>query len=651
MTAERTADFAIDYFAAVPAELRARAQWVGFRLVDTGEKHDDGTPVLDKPPVNPHTNQLAKINDPTTWGSFDEAVAAVKRYKLSGVMFALTDADPYAFTDLDHVIDPVSGAIQPWAQAVVERVNTYTERSVSGTGIHLIARAVLPPGGRKRKIEMYDSGRFVTFTGNHMDATPTTIERRPAEIVAIHGEFFPAAPIAPRPPRSTDRLDDQQLLERAVNARNGAKVRDLHAGNWTEYGYGSQSEADLAFCSEIAFWTDDPDQIYRIVCASGLYDDKWDRDDYRQMTIGKALAGQPVRTIPAETHRNGHLGGTNSSAVTPWLDSDGTPCTEQLAIITRERDQARAENRELRRLIAQTQEVARNNEYRLSLYMRVQELRGISDAARDLALAFTRKAEEAINNRRSVEETKENGTFDEKTASKKICMRDDGSFLYLRCWQAEDIGVKTTKTAKNAADELTRAGFIETFTDGKGADERCYVRVLPLPPVVDTETGELLPGIEQPAPIAALERFACVARTIEKPEKLDSAETGHKHCPEHPNAPTAMICTACRRLLGKADYRHQEGICSACANQVNGAVANANESQHSAGTNYLSNANHGEQLPEQETGGSVDTVLVLADCIDQMHTDEDNSWLGSGSGAASGPPPRHGVQHRTQWKL
>jgi hypothetical protein len=85
-------------------------------------------------------------------------------------------------------------------------------------------------------------------------------------------------------------LDDQTLLARMFAARNGAAVRRLWDGDAS--GYPSSSEADLALCRHLAFWTGgDASRIDALFRQSGLYrEDKWhDRDDYRQRTITKAL--------------------------------------------------------------------------------------------------------------------------------------------------------------------------------------------------------------------------------------------------------------------------------------------------------------------------------------------------------------------------
>ena len=55
----------------IPAELRARKQWVVWRSIVTPEG-------IKKPPYNPNAPQYdADVNDPTTWGTFEQALASV----------------------------------------------------------------------------------------------------------------------------------------------------------------------------------------------------------------------------------------------------------------------------------------------------------------------------------------------------------------------------------------------------------------------------------------------------------------------------------------------------------------------------------------------------------------------------------------------
>ncbi len=85
-------------------------------------------------------------------------------------------------------------------------------------------------------------------------------------------------------------LDDEEILTRAANADNCAKFSKLNAGNW-KGDYSSRSEADLAYCGMLAFsFGRDKERMDRVFRRSGLYRKKWDREDYRNPTLDKAIA-------------------------------------------------------------------------------------------------------------------------------------------------------------------------------------------------------------------------------------------------------------------------------------------------------------------------------------------------------------------------
>ena len=154
-----------DALARVPAELKAEPRWVCWRRE---ERNGRAT----KLPVDAHTGRMAKSTDPATWAAFEEAVAAVGRWRCDGVGFVFGPDRAFTGLDLDHVIS--DGALDPAYRWVVEEAGTYTEVSPSGDGLHLIFRGAKPdwaqrsrkgqPGGRV--VEMYDHDRYFTVTGD-----------------------------------------------------------------------------------------------------------------------------------------------------------------------------------------------------------------------------------------------------------------------------------------------------------------------------------------------------------------------------------------------------------------------------------------------------------------------------------------------------
>lgn len=253
-----------------------------------------------KVPYNPQRpSTRAAVDDPTTWAPFTTAIDAVEDGKAHGAGIVLGGG--LVGVDLDGCCNLETGAIDDDALAIVRALDSYTEKSPSGTGLHIIVRGALPPGGRRKgRVEMYADGRYFTVTGAHLDGTPSTIEDRTAALASPHARIFGesangnghrAAPIAAGP---LD-LDDATLLDRAQRAANGATFSALWGGDTSLHG-GDDSAADLALCNLLAFWTGaDAGRMDRLFRRSGLMRPKWDgrRGDstYGERTIATAIAG------------------------------------------------------------------------------------------------------------------------------------------------------------------------------------------------------------------------------------------------------------------------------------------------------------------------------------------------------------------------
>jgi hypothetical protein len=243
----------------------------------------------------------AKCNDPKTWSSFKEVLGRLRHF--DGIGFMLGDG--FAGIDLDQCRDPVTGHIDDNSRQVIHDIHSYAEISPRGSGVKILVRAKKPTGRcRIGHIEMYDERRYFTITGHHLDGTSTTIEERQEAMNRLHAELFP-----PQPPAQNGKshsrgyvttedddeevVSDAEILGTARDAKNGEKFRKLWAGEWGSLDYPSQSEADQALTSMLAFWTGpNLDRIDRLFRLSGLYRDKWERDDYRSQTIDRALDGE-----------------------------------------------------------------------------------------------------------------------------------------------------------------------------------------------------------------------------------------------------------------------------------------------------------------------------------------------------------------------
>ncbi len=287
-------DFLAPQIEKIPDELKSIKQWVVWRA----ELRSNGN--WTKVPFNARTHQKAKSNDPKTWGSFEIALEAFQgSRKYNGIGFMLSLRDYYVGWDFDHCRYPETGQVEPWVQDAIDKLDSYTEISPSGTGIRIFVKDVkLPPNGRKKgKIEVYESRRYLTVTGHHVEGTPKTINRRQKESLELHASIFNA---------ETPKADDMELLHNSFQGNTGEKLKRLFKGDFS--GYPSQSEGDLAFCSHLSkILGGDRERINNIFKQSGLYRQKWDEKHYSdgrtygEETINTAISGSNQTSMESDS--------------------------------------------------------------------------------------------------------------------------------------------------------------------------------------------------------------------------------------------------------------------------------------------------------------------------------------------------------------
>ncbi len=286
----------------IPQEMKELPRWVLFTLFEnTYSKR------LEKLPWSVN-GKMADITKSETWTSFDKAVSALEKNKnFKGLGFVLGDG--IFGIDLDHVIDQ-EGVIESWAEEIIEMMDSYTELSPSGTGVHIYAKGKIPPKDRKNgNIEMYDERRYFTVTG-HPYGKIRPLSERTHEAASIHRKYLKRdrrENILPAPSFSAKKSaqDVEDLIAKASNAKNGDKFRQLYKGSAA--GYASQSQADQALCNILAFYAGgDASLVDAAFRSSGLMRPKWDsrrgNTTYGEMTVGKALS-----SVISQTNAEGSL--------------------------------------------------------------------------------------------------------------------------------------------------------------------------------------------------------------------------------------------------------------------------------------------------------------------------------------------------------
>jgi putative DNA primase/helicase len=280
---------------SLPEALRTLPQWMGTRF----ERRKDGK--TDKAPyrvVSGLPAIKADKTNPENWTTFEEAWGAYERGEVDAVGFVFRKGDPFFVVDFDHVIDPDTGEIDRAAADVIHALDSYTELSCSGTGVHVVGHGTKPEyAGCKSSrlgfgIEVYDNARFVVLTGERMSEVTESKDRQD-ELLVLCGKLWPKREKLyskrPERPGPVD-LEDQELLERARRSRSGAQFRKLY-DQGEPSGFASASEADFSLINSLIFWTaGDRERIIRLFEASALYRHKEKHRNYSQLSVDKALA-------------------------------------------------------------------------------------------------------------------------------------------------------------------------------------------------------------------------------------------------------------------------------------------------------------------------------------------------------------------------
>lgn len=323
----------------IPYVLRNSKNYVNWRFQFT----DNEGNALVKPwkiPINPRTGGRAMPNTSSTWGTFDEACKGADRGDNKGIGIVF-DNRGLVCIDLDGCID-ANGNISQFASDVVKKLNSYTEISPSGTGLHILAFGKIPENinNQSAGIEMYIKDHYVIMTGNRLQGTSLSMAKS-IDTQPVLEELYNAyksqlkvgmtkvinAVGAPTRQTATskeivDRMKKSKNFDKYLKCAQGKPpfVWDVNTSSFTdeidkyfvkESGEPDKSALDLAFCKGLVFFRATPaqiDEIYRAQSSTNkvegltledadLARPKWDKlistggITYGQYVINGAYAG------------------------------------------------------------------------------------------------------------------------------------------------------------------------------------------------------------------------------------------------------------------------------------------------------------------------------------------------------------------------
>ncbi|PGW47586.1 phage/plasmid primase, P4 family [Bacillus thuringiensis] len=282
-------------FNEIPTELKNLPQWVLWRKETRNGK-------LTKIPYQ-FNGEMAQANNRRTWSTFATAVKFYLEGDYDGIGFVFSRQDNYVGIDLDKCV--VDGKTNVFSTEIIDTLDSYTEFSPSGKGIHIIIKGSLPQSvlgtGRKNTkhgLEIYSYGRYFSFTGNRENSND--VYERTDELAEVFETYFDDSDIQGRVnlvefEKDEIKISNEALWERMFRSKKGDEIRSLFNGNVI---HDDHSASDLSLMNHLAFWTGKSatrmDAMFR---ETSLMRDKWDvihfsdtNETYGERTIGKAIS-------------------------------------------------------------------------------------------------------------------------------------------------------------------------------------------------------------------------------------------------------------------------------------------------------------------------------------------------------------------------
>jgi hypothetical protein len=285
----------------LPASLYDKPYFVAWKLMDDGKKQ----------PVDPNTGAGFNTQTPKATGwplpyilnkflpCYDAYGFEIHETPLfSGLGFMARPENGITIVDLDSCRDPNTGDVKPWALDIIKKLNTYTEVSPSGYGVHCYVLGGIPHNvntrlnaetptraNKKAGIELFHVKGYVTLTGNTLPGYPRGVCLAQGALDELWNRYGKKRP-------TTEGGGQVELL----TAGDVIAIMQ-RAANWEEVEeklkQEPNSERDMSLCCHVAFYTKDPGTIEEVLRTLGAARKKWDdkrgATTWIQSTITKAL--------------------------------------------------------------------------------------------------------------------------------------------------------------------------------------------------------------------------------------------------------------------------------------------------------------------------------------------------------------------------
>ena len=160
-------------------------------------------------------SEVATSTDPSTWRTFEEALAAYKAGRYCGIGRVFEKGAGIVGVDIDHCRDSHTGRITTYGHEILDTLDSYSEVSPSGTGVKVWVYADIPASKVKAGLEIYRQARYFTVTGQILPQYRSILTERTEALLEIIAREFPKRERRRHPSASYDgpRLNLEEVLD------------------------------------------------------------------------------------------------------------------------------------------------------------------------------------------------------------------------------------------------------------------------------------------------------------------------------------------------------------------------------------------------------------------------------------------------------
>lgn len=249
------------HLSNIPDELKALQNWVTFDITPDGKKV----------PYIANSDSMAASNRSRDWRSYRSALKDVESGKRQHLGFCFSESDPYVFIDLDDPDDDDQ-------KRVLERIDSYAQKSISGHGVHIICQGNFNGSGKHPAFPaagLFKENRFCLMTGDVLDGRSTIKVVDDKDLQSLHswlggGHGHAEIELVEYKPQ----IPDQTVFD--MGCHRFTKFTELCCGRWEQFDEfkNDHSTADHAFIAMLCDLTESNDQVRWFFGHSGMWNEE-----------------------------------------------------------------------------------------------------------------------------------------------------------------------------------------------------------------------------------------------------------------------------------------------------------------------------------------------------------------------------------------